>query len=90
MKMFRLMLGTHNSWLGCWHHAPAAANVVIYRRNVAHHLTYVESGGGAVRWLTQSAERRYQLTTGAVDFFPLITKTTHFSGNPIRPAISIT
>jgi AraC-like DNA-binding protein len=61
---------SHHTWLGYWLHAPATASVTIHRRHVAHNLTHVRAGGGAVRSLCRLGDHNYHLATGNVEFFP--------------------
>ena len=82
MAASQLALGAHHSWLGYRQHLPATANLVLHRRHVVHHLTYIVSGGGAVRSLTRSFEHRYRLAAGNVEVFPADQEYHTFLGQP--------
>ncbi len=85
MAVNRLALGTHHSWLGYSMHAPATVSVTLHRRHVTHNLTYLMSGGGAVRSLDRPVDHHYQLASGNVDFFPADQEIHTLIGTPNVP-----
>ena len=85
MAASQLASGAHHSWLGYWMHAPATVSVTLHRRHVTHNLTYLMSGGGAVRSLDGPVDHNYRLASGNVEFFPADQEIHTLIGTPNVP-----